>query len=153
MPFIASVQSTLPHDWGIVTTRVAEGLREAVHEAVTEGAKEARTVRKFKDRTGKLFASIRSRIDSYDRLSAKGTIEAGANPKAPYAKFIEGGTRAHGPVRAAYLHFKVGDRWVRTKWVKGIAPMPFMRQARERAVRVLLERVYRSIDEAGKHLE
>jgi len=36
-----------------------------------------------------------------------------------YGRFVREGTRPHTiePVRAPYLHFKIGDKWVRTKLV------------------------------------
>lgn len=49
-----------------------------------------------------------------------------------YASFLEYGTRAHGPVKANFLRFKVpGGMVVYTKWVRGITPRPFMREASE----------------------
>jgi hypothetical protein len=49
----------------------------------------------------------------------------------PYAKYQEFGTRAHGPVRARYLVFRIRGRGplIRTKWVRGVTPGRFMRDA------------------------
>lgn len=48
-----------------------------------------------------------------------------------YARFQEEGTRAHGPVRAKFLRFKPkgSSTYVFAKWVRGVKPGYFMRDA------------------------
>ena len=49
----------------------------------------------------------------------------------PYARYQEFGTRAHGPVFAPFLVFRIRGqgRVIRTKWVRGVTPGRFMRDA------------------------
>lgn len=49
----------------------------------------------------------------------------------PYAVFQEEGTRAHGPVRARFLRFKPkgSSTFVFARWVRGITPAHYMRDA------------------------
>lgn len=50
---------------------------------------------------------------------------------APYTRFQEFGTRAHGPVRAKALRFtpKGSNTVVFAKWVRGVTPGRFLRRA------------------------
>lgn len=51
--------------------------------------------------------------------------------EAPYTRFQEFGTRAHGPVRARFLRFKPkgSNTFVFARWVRGVTPGRFMRRA------------------------
>jgi|SRR5690625_340114 len=53
---------------------------------------------------------------------------------APHMLFQERGTRAHGPVRAPFLVFtpKGSNRVVFAKWVRGVTPGHFVRDAQRR---------------------
>lgn len=58
--------------------------------------------------------------------------------------FVIGGTRAHGPRKAGALKFKVGNRWVVTKSVKGVRADPIV----ERVGRSHETEVDRTINQA-----
>lgn len=42
-----------------------------------------------------------------------------------YASYLRKGTRAHGPVTAPFLVFRIDNKWIRTKRVRGITPRPW----------------------------
>jgi hypothetical protein len=50
---------------------------------------------------------------------------------APWSIYQEEGTRAHGPVRAKVLRFQIRGKGpvIFTKWVRGVTPAHFMRNA------------------------
>lgn len=50
---------------------------------------------------------------------------------APWSIFQEEGTRGHGPVRAKALRFQIRGKGpvIFTKWVRGVTPAHFMRNA------------------------
>jgi len=72
-----------------------------------------------------------------------GEGEASVGPTAPYALFVEFGTRPHMiyPVNASCLSFFAGGRMVFTKYVShpGTKPRPFVRYATEEAQRMAPE--------------
>lgn len=160
MPFLVSVDSEIEEQWTRMCRVLAEGCRQAVQMAVDEGVREAKTVHKYRDRTGNLTRSIRGVLDTYDRLGARGTIVAGAE----YASFVENGTRPHeiwpkaghgeiGPLRAGQSRRAKNDigtarvalRWYASDGVHfarmvhhpGTIPFPFMGPALHKAERVL----------------
>lgn len=60
-----------------------------------------------------------------------------------YAQYQDQGTAAHGPKSSPFMVFKVGGKWVKTKWVKGVkAKHYFGRALREsrRTVDKLIDR-------------
>lgn len=58
-------------------------------------------------------------------------VKYSVTSSAPYTRFQEEGTRGHGPVRARYLRFKPkgSSTYVFAKWVRGVKPGYFMRDA------------------------
>ena len=56
---------------------------------------------------------------------------------APWVRFQEFGTRAHGPRRARYMVFRIRGRGplIFAKWVRGVTPGRFMSNALESARR------------------
>lgn len=116
---------------------LAVGTLDAVQAAAEAGAIEARTVGRFKDRTGNLRAGIVARYVHSPGLSARWDIVS----KAKYSKFVEQGTRPHVivAVRAVALRFVVGGKTVFAKRVNhpGTAAMPYMGPAYLKAEGVL----------------
>jgi|ERR1700722_2066651 len=106
MAYSVALESTLPADWGHVVQLLVFGIRGAVSNACEEGAEEARTTHKYKDRTGNLTRSIKDRIIHIDALGAEGEIVA----EAKYASFVNDGTKPHviRPRRANVLAWE-GD--------------------------------------------
>ena len=83
--------SDLERAWAKSLTVLSDGIRQGVADGVTEGAQEARTVHRYKDRTGALTASTVGRVEVSAPGGAVGVIEA----TKPYASFVEEGTAAH----------------------------------------------------------
>jgi HK97 gp10 family phage protein len=94
-------------------------------------------------RTGRLTSSIHREA---------GRLEATVGPRAPYAIYVEYGTRPHviRPVHARALRFEAGGHIVFAAWVQhpGTRPQSFIRQTAEtvrgEAGRVF-ERVWREV--------
>ena len=94
-------------------------------------------------RTGRLTSSIHREA---------GRLEAAVGPRAPYAIYVEYGTRPHviRPVHARALRFEAGGHIVFAAWVQhpGTRPQPFIRKTAEtvrgEAGRVF-ERVWREV--------
>ena len=104
--------------------------RRAAQNAARETARRARVnvIRAGRWDTGKLANSMtveESPTSSPQRPRFR------VRPNVPYAGFQEHGTRAHGPVRAPCMVFrpKGGGGLVFAKWVRGVTPARFMRQA------------------------
>lgn len=77
--------------------------------------------------TNNLDRSMTTKEISSDPLHPKRAVGS----PLEYAKFLEEGTRGHGPVRAKALRFKPkgSNKFVFAKWVRGIAAVRFMRRA------------------------
>lgn len=77
--------------------------------------------------TGKLLNSV-----ELNSTMERGTLRPAYTVGSPleYAKYLEHGTRAHGPVRAKYLRFKPkgSSTFVFAKWVRGVRAYRFARQ-------------------------
>lgn len=82
------------------------------------------------ERTGALRKSIRKTVSGF---------EAEIGPQAPYAVYLEYGTRPHAitPVRARVLRFEVGGEVVFTRLVHhpGSKPNPFLRRTTDKTMR------------------
>ena len=70
---------------------IHEGIADAVENAAREGAAEARSVGKFKDRTGELRRNIHAEKISEGPRGARWKIVS----PVPYSIFVEKGTKAH----------------------------------------------------------
>lgn len=126
--------------------RLQTGVRDAVRNAAQEGAEEARTVGRFKDRTGKLRAGIVAEFVRSSENSARWDIVS----TAKYSKFVESGTRPYVivPVRATALRFVINGQVIFAKKVRhpGSAARSFMSQAYLKAERV----IYREVGSAAQ---
>lgn len=85
----------------------------------------------FKRRTGKLQDTTTHKVVK----RGNSRILKIQNPQK-YAAFIEYGTKAHGPVTARFLRFRIGNRTVFARRVKGIRPYKFLFNATDAAHRV-----------------
>lgn len=125
------------------------GIARGVGKAAAEGAAEAKSVGRYRDRTGRLRSGIVARFLSDDGSSVAWEILS----PAKYSKFIEYGTRPH-VIRAkagGFLRFVVGGRTVFAKQVNhpGTQPYPFGGPGLLKAERVL----YREFDLMQAQLE
>lgn len=63
-----------------------------------------------------------------------------------HARFIEHGTKAHGPVSKPWLVFKGRDgKWVRTKWVRGIQPFRMFKGGVEASAQFISEALHQAV--------
>ena len=106
----------------------AFGLEKPIEELVKKTADFAEKTMKEKapKRTGRLRGSIHKKV---------GRLEAEIGPSAPYAIYIEYGTRPHiiRPVRARALRFEVNGEVVFTRLIRhpGTKPQRFIRETVE----------------------
>lgn len=122
---------------------------KALGASVGIALREARRSRAFEDRTKRLRQSIRRGGSGYAGFMQ--FIAAGGKD-APYARFVESGTRAH-TIRARrkpLLRFQVAGQWVSAKEVEhpGTLPAWFMRDAARTANVALLDMLHRAADRA-----
>lgn len=105
--------------------RLSKAVQRAVETGADHAVRIAGTEFKHQRRTGKVTSreSIKWRPVKRDMKGL--TIDFLNITK--YSKFLEDGTKAHGPVKAKALKITLPSGAVifRT-WVKGIEPMPFM---------------------------
>lgn len=138
---------------------ILRGLRDAVNDAAQEGAREAKAAGRYRDRTGRLRGSIEAK----EPRGTPAGYEAVMVARAPYASFVEGGTRPHiirpkqrfsqGRVtRGSVLVFQAGGRTVYASFVRhpGTNPLPFMGPGFQKAERVLEARLEKLADETQK---
>lgn len=108
---------------------LVDTVKRAVVVGVMTGANTARSDHRFVNRTGKLERSIGWRIVKETERGGEGQFYA----NAPYASFVDGGTRPHEirPRRAAALVFFVDGQKVVTQLVRhpGTRPEGFMGNA------------------------
>jgi hypothetical protein len=128
---------------------LAPAARQSLGQSVSLAVRNARGSRAFEDRTGELRKSIRP-VQSGPWSFA---MRAGG-PKARYALFVEGGTKAH-PItpkatnKSGLLRFRGLDGgWVSKRIVQhpGTLPAHFMRDASRGANVALLDMLERAAE-------
>lgn len=129
----------LDRDWADACSALSDGAQRGVRMGVAEGAAEARSVHRYRDRSGALTASTVGRVDVSTKGGAEGVIEATAG----YASFVEEGTAAHEirARRAVALHWvddAGDDHFARRVWHPGTRSMPFIGPAALKAERVMV---------------
>jgi len=129
----------LDRDWADACSALSDGAQRGVAMGVAEGAAEARTVHRYRDRTGALTASTVGRVEVSTKGGAEGVIEATKR----YASFVEEGTAPHEirARRAAALHWvdDAGeDHFARKVNHPGTRSMPFIGPAAQKAERVMV---------------
>lgn len=144
----------LDRDWADACSALSDGAQRGVRMGVAEGAAEARSVHRYKDRTGALTASTVGRVDVSTKGGAEGVIEA----TKPYASFVEEGTQAHEiwARRAPALHWvdEAGDHhFARKVNHPGTPSMPFIGPAALKAERVMVREVEISEVEAARIMD
>jgi len=150
-----------------------EGVRFAVVDGVREGAHEARTNHRFKNRTGRLERGIYGRTTNRGPDFCNGEIGS----TEAYSSFVENGTRPHvirpkeghgfkGPLKEGQSRraatdigtHRVALRWVdggRTVFARvvhhpGTQPQPFMSLAYFKCERVMLATIERAFAKAAE---
>lgn len=115
---------------------LAGGTEAAVKDGLRHGVDFARANHPHQNRTKRLIGRNGELFFRIERAGSQGTEGFLVN-STPYARFIEYGTRGHGPASASVMRFVVGGQTVYAKWVKGIRPMPFMEPAAVEAGRAI----------------
>lgn len=72
-------------------------------------------------------------------------FEASIGSRVPHMKFLEDGTRAHGPKRANFLRFPTKDGIVFAKWVRGIRPMKIFKRTQMLYERIFPKRIREAV--------
>ena len=78
----------LDRDWADACSALSDGAQRGVAMAVAEGAAEARTVHRYRDRTGALTASTVGRVEVSTKGGAEGIIEATKSYAPDFAKQV-----------------------------------------------------------------
>lgn len=108
--------------------RLASHTQTALQRTAWEAVKFARVSGLYKDRTYKLYKSIRPSVEATKAMVAA---------TAPYAFYVENGTRAHAIVarkRKALRFVQNGEVVFRRRvWHPGTWPRPFMAEAQKKA--------------------
>lgn len=112
------------------------GVQQGVKKEVEKTAKEIRTTLYSMTPRGPSFSNVATRTTSEggaaraaftsggkDAIWEVSDYQAKIGSNVPHMKYLEFGTRAHGPVTAKFLHFFTLSGEVFTKWVRGIKPM------------------------------
>ena len=147
-------EDDLRRAWSAALRHVSDGIRAGVQKGVDEGAAEARTRHAYTDRTGNLTGKTSGRVITSTHGGAEGEIVA----DAPYASFVEEGTKPHEivPRRGQWLAWEAaqGD-WHFARRVNhpGSKPYPFMGLAYLKCERVVLREVDIGVAKAERALE
>lgn len=156
-------------EWSRVEDVLAEGCQLSVERACVEGAQEALSTRRWKDRTGEAAKRTRGYIELKARGGAVGVIEC----KVPYASFLDSGTKPHdiypkegkgfvGPLPAGQSRRDRGDvgthrvalRWydaggeahfARVVHHKGTTGDGFFARAYQKAERVIVREIEQAV--------
>lgn len=117
-----------------IESEILAATRQALGQAAAFAAELARRTTTFKDRTGKLRASIRrGQTDTWNLFVTAG------DAKTTYGTMVEEGTRAHAIVgrrspRKVLRFIQNGHlRFAKRVWHPGTKPTRFMRDARDAA--------------------
>jgi len=126
----------LQSDWRRASDALVNGLRSGVNRSVEEGAREAKTTHKFKNRTGDAERSIRPVTLSTNAESIVSEIIC----DVPYAVILDGGSKPHEitPRRGRWLAWENPDaqgdwHFARKVHHPGTKPDPFFANAYRRA--------------------
>lgn len=107
-----------------LSEQVAEGIYQAVRDAVSAAEQHAQASKKFQNRS---YGPGNTRGTIKGRSTSQTTAELRAGGAM---RFLENGTRAHGPVKAKALRYWTrGGQIVFRQWVRGISPRFVMRDA------------------------
>lgn len=169
----------LEEEWKRSLIDLARGCREGVRDGVTDGAAEAKANRGYTDKTGRLTDSINGRETGGslgDYAGAVGELVA----DAPYAGFVNDGTKAHwirpkmgtrvsGPLRVSqsrrargtgpqrrYLAWQEPTgKWhfAREVYHPGTRAYGFMDRGAEKCEAVMLAAILAAIERVKKNLE
>ena len=140
---VATNAEEVAHDLRQLADRIAADTHYAIAAGTEAAAEAARGTALFKDNTQRLRSSI---VTSEGRGGMAGYVDA----KAPYASFVNDGTRAH-EIHAkggGLLKFQVNGHWVSTRTVHhpGTKPRPFMTLALLAGGEVLDRTLHESLD-------
>jgi hypothetical protein len=112
--------------FGAAGEALLEGVRRGVDAGIREGAEEARRVHRWQNRTGVLQDSIHGLAPTNTSNGAEGILAA----LAPYASYLEEGTKAHEikARRAPFLHWEdeEGHHYAKRVWHPGTQASPFI---------------------------
>ena len=72
-------------------------------------------------------------------------FKASVGSRVKHQKFLEEGTRAHGPKTKKFLRFGTKDGIVFTKWVRGIRPLRIFKTTQEQYERILPKRIKEAV--------
>ena len=141
------------YDQAVAQTHQALGsaMRIVVNEAGRAAEEHARTNHKHKKRTG--FLTSRSALKFLERRSGGDLVEGELTNIAPYARYVEYGTRAHIILakNAQALRFVQAGKVRFAKSVRhpGTDPLPFMQPGVEHAFTVMVQGFHREFDYIG----
>lgn len=110
----------------------------------TKDARESMHEHGYQNLTGELTASMRDTTIDGGPFDWSSRIDI----TAPHARYIDEGTRAHGPVRAKFLRWYVAGRPVFAKWVRGISPRRFSKEASDAFERDIVPNIDRALASA-----
>jgi hypothetical protein len=132
------------------SAELQSGARQALGQSVALALRHARLSRSFDDRTGALRRSIvRGQTGPWVQF-----IRAG-DARVKYARFVEGGTKAHeitpkASNRSGLLRFRVAGQWVSARKVNhpGTIAANYMRDASREGAEALLDMMDRAVNRA-----
>ena len=121
--------SGVQRDWNEALGVLSDGIRRGVKMAIDEGIAEAKSNHEYRDQTGTLTRSMRSRMGTSTRGGAEGYMVA----LAKHASYVERGTRPHdirpkegegfkGPMRRGQSRRDsrdIGTHRVALRWTQG----------------------------------
>lgn len=119
---------TLTLDAGAIARVTGDACEKSAYKAAqrVRGKAMANVRRSGRINTGKMMNYTQVRLES-----SKDRVVYTVQSTVPYAVFQEYGTRAHGPVRARFLVFRIRGKGplIFAKWVRGVTPGNFLRDA------------------------
>jgi hypothetical protein len=117
---------------------------QSLGQSVALALQEARLSRAFEDRSKRLRGSIRRGGSGWAQF-----IRAGGRD-APWALFVEAGTKAHTITGNPLLKFQIAGKWISKREVHhpGTLPVYFMRDASRAANVALLDMLERAANRA-----
>lgn len=128
MPAV-SVTVSLQLDPSAVRAVVGGQTTDAVNRAAEVTAKRAKAniLKAGRVDTGQMLSKVKVVKQASPSMEPNAQVVV----DVPYAMFQERGTKAHGPTRGRFLVFvpKGGQKFVFAKWVRGVTPAWFMRDA------------------------
>lgn len=122
--------------------KLLKWVQDVPRQAAQAGVDKAKTVKHYRDQSGNLTSSIKAYTTRVTDRGAEAVFEAGRDPSADYASYVNDGTQEHIIEGNPFLTFQLrSGEWITVRKVlhPGTDPDPFFDEGEDEAAAKLHE--------------